>query len=108
MPKKRWIVRGFWIGYRKYSATHRLRQARTGLIQIPILHHWRRLRAPMFEPRRQEGRVWARTRRKWSAKSQDLNTALIFWFFFIKEKEQYIAQTKLLTKQLLMFCSDIM
>jgi hypothetical protein len=24
-----------------------------------------------------------------AAKSQDLNTALIFWFFFIKEKEQY-------------------
>ena len=35
-----------------------------------------------------------------AAKSQDLNTALIFWFFFIKEKEQNTTISKL-TKQTL-------
>jgi hypothetical protein len=29
-----------------------------------------------------------------AAKSQDLHTALIFWFFFIKEKEQYSTMTR--------------
>ncbi|MCB0545202.1 MAG: hypothetical protein KDC70_16865, partial [Saprospiraceae bacterium] len=33
--------------------------------------------------------VWARTCRKWPAKLLDFNTALIFWFFCIKAKEQY-------------------
>jgi hypothetical protein len=33
----------------------------------------------------QEGRVWVRTRRK-GQQNRDLNTALIFWPFFIKEK----------------------
>ena len=35
----------------------------------------------------QAGRVWVRTRRKWQAKSQDLNKALIFGPFY-QEKGQ--------------------
>ena len=35
-----------------------------------------------------------------TASKQDLNTALIFWFFFIKEKEQHTAISRL-TKQTL-------
>jgi hypothetical protein len=42
----------------------------------------------MFEPAEGGASLGANPTER-VAKSQDLNTALIFWFFFIKEKEQY-------------------
>jgi len=57
----------------------------TGLIQIPVLRRWRRLRAPMFESPTQEGASLGANPPERTGKTEGFEYSLDFWYFLFQK-----------------------